>query len=309
MLRRLVLALSVALVVVACSPGGPAEPTPPTGGSPTPIPVSSATFTVLPQLISSEAVVGEQRFLFSLVDPTTITPIAAPDRTVTVRFVPDAGGEAIDAGQATFIWAIEDERGVYVSEVDFPAAGDWTAEFTTAGLRSGTETIPVSFQVQEDGSTVAVGEPAPVIDTPTAADVGGELARIATDPRPVPAFYQTSVADALTAGDPFALVFATPKFCQSAQCGPTLDRIKPFVERYPSVTFINVEPYKLQFQEDQLQPELDADGQLQTVPAVEAYGLLAEPWIFVVDRDGIVRGSFELIFSDDELRAALDQVA
>ena len=41
------------------------------------------------------------------------------------------------------------------------------------------------------------------------------------------------------------LVFATPKFCTSAQCGPTLDKIKPFAAQYPGVTFINVEPYKL----------------------------------------------------------------
>jgi hypothetical protein len=30
--------------------------------------------------------------------------------------------------------------------------------------------------------------------------------------------------------------------------------------------------------------------------------------VFVVDRDGVVRGSFELIFSDAELTASLDAV-
>ena len=69
---------------------------------------------------------------------------------------------------------------------------------------------------------------------------------ISTDAKPDPAFYQTSVADALAAHKPFLLVFATPKFCASAQCGPTLEQIKPIAAAHPEVTFINVEPYQLE---------------------------------------------------------------
>jgi 16S rRNA G966 N2-methylase RsmD len=111
------------------------------------------------------------------------------------------------------------------------------------------------------------------------------------------------VADALAAGEPFVLAFATPKFCATAQCGPTLDRLKPVAEAHPEVTFINVEPYELRYTDGQLQL---ADNQLTPVPAVEAYGLLSEPYIFVVDRAGIVRASFEAIFSSDEIEAAID---
>ena len=60
--------------------------------------------------------------------------------------------------------------------------------------------------------------------------------------RPGPAFYETSVADALAAHSR-SCSFATPKFCTSEQCGPTLDSIKPIAEAHPDVTFINVEPY------------------------------------------------------------------
>jgi hypothetical protein len=227
---------------------------------------------------------------------------------VSVRFVPPGGGDSIDAGPATFIWAIENERGIYVTDVDFPTAGAWTVEFTTEGLRGAEETIRLDMTVAETQSATAVGEPAPSVPTPTAADVGGDLARLSTDTDPLPAFYRTSEAKALTDGDPFVLVFATPKFCQTAQCGPTLDRLKPFVARYPGVTFIHVEPYQLTFDRDQLQPVLDANQQLQPVPAVDKFGILAEPWVYVVDRAGIVRGSFELIFSDDELTTVLDEV-
>ena len=67
-------------------------------------------------------------------------------------------------------------------------------------------------------------------------------------------FYKTSVADAVAAKHPFVLVFATPAFCQSAQCGPTLDHVKNVVAKYPDLTVINVEPYRLQEQNGSLQP-------------------------------------------------------
>ena len=104
------------------------------------------------------------------------------------------------------------------------------------------------------------------------------------------------------------LIFATPKFCTSAQCGPTLDRIKPFATEYPSVTFINVEPYKLKLVDGVLQADLDPSNQLQTVATTDEWHLFNEPNVFVVNKDGIVTANFELIFSDAELTAALDTV-
>jgi hypothetical protein len=105
-------------------------------------------------------------------------------------------------------------------------------------------------------------------------------------------------------------VFATPAFCQSQQCGPTLDRVKAAAAGAPrDVAFINVEPYRLETVEGRLQPVLDASGGLQPVPAAGEWGLLTEPWIFAVDGDGIVRGSFEGVVGDEELRAAIEAIA
>ena len=109
---------------------------------------------------------------------------------------------------------------------------------------------------------------------------------------------------AIAAHQPFVLVFATPKFCASAQCGPTLDRIKPLAAAYPSVSFIHVEPYQLTFQNGSLQPVLDAQGDLQPTQSVFDWGLLSEPWVFAVNRDGVVTASFEGIVSADEIRSA-----
>ena len=59
---------------------------------------------------------------------------------------------------------------------------------------------------------------------------------------------------------------------------------------------------------DRLQPVL-TDGALTAAPATDEWRLASEPWIFVVDRDGIVQGSFMLIVGDDELEAAIQAVS
>jgi hypothetical protein len=259
---------------------------------------------VLPVPVSRELAVGENRFVFSFLDAASNVPLSAPDRTASVGFSgPD--GSTVEAVPATFVWAIENERGVYVTHVAFAVAGEWMAAFTTSAPGSPAETVPFTFDVRADRSVVGIGEAAPSVDTPTAADVGGDLAKLSTDARPVAAFYETSIADALAAGKPFVLAFATPKFCTSAQCGPTLDRLKPVAAAHPDVTFINVEPYELDFVDGQLKTVV-TNGQLTPVPSALAYGLLSEPYIFVVDGDGIVRASYEAIFSADEIEAALD---
>jgi hypothetical protein len=154
---------------------------------------------------------------------------------------------------------------------------------------------------------VSVGDAAPASDTPTLADVNGDLALISTDDAPVEAFYTTSVADALAAKKPFVVAFATPKFCASAQCGPTLDRLKPIAAAHPGLTFINVEPYRLEVNDGALQPVLTG-GKLTPAPATDEWKLLAEPWVFVVDGNGVVTASFMLIFSDEELETAIAAV-
>lgn len=291
------LVLVAGLAVAACTGGGTGSPSPSASGAP-----SSGRPSVVPVPVSSELAVGENRFVFSFLDAAGNVPVAAPDRTAGVRFTA-SDGTTVEADPPTFVWAIEDERGVYVTYATFPAAGPWKAAFTTAAPGGPSETILFDLDVRAERSVIGIGEPAPSVDTPTADDVGGKLEQLSTDAQPVPAFYQTSVADALATGEPFVLAFATPKFCATAQCGPTLDRLKLVAEAHPEVAFINVEPYELRYTDGQLQL---ADNQLTPVPAVRAYGLLSEPYIFVVGADGIVRASFEAIFSADEIEAAIE---
>jgi hypothetical protein len=274
-----------------------------------PLPGQATTTSFIPILASAQNVVGPSRFLLTLVGHDN-KPIATPDRVVALKMYDLAKDPANPAMTVPtdFVWAIEGERGFYVANVDFSEAGEWGVEVDVAQSGAKPEAARVRFDVQEKGTTVAVGQAAPSVETPVLADVGGDVRRISTDQDPDPALYATSVQDALARHDPFVLVFATPAFCQSRVCGPTLDTVKKVKASEPGVTFINVEPYALQWKDDGLQPVLDASGQLTPVPAVDAYGLLVEPWIFVVDRQGIVRGSFEAVVSEKELKAAIDAV-
>jgi hypothetical protein len=283
---------------------GCATPTPTTTKPPSPSAATGSKPSVLPAQISSELAVGTNRYLFSFTDAVTNNPAGAPDRTASVGFTGPAN-QTIPATPGTFIWAIENVSGIYVATVDFPAAGDWTAHFTTAAAGKPEETVDFQFQVAVKKSVISPGDKAPSVDTPTLASVGGDVSKISSDAKPDKAFYQTSIAAALAAHEPFVVIFATPKFCQTSTCGPTLDKVKPIAAAHPGLTFINVEPYVLASDQGQLQPVLDASGYLQAGPATKAYGLISEPYVFVVGGDGIVKSSFELIFTPEEIDRAL----
>lgn len=274
-----------------------------------PSPGMVATTSVYPVIVSSELVCGRNRFIFTFLDANN-TPQASPDRTAAVRFY-DLGadpGNAVATVPGRFVWAIEGESGLYVAEIEFTEAGEWGADFATQAPGGEVERVRMRFEVRPSGSAVRVGDDAPSVRTPTLADVGGEVTRISSDTAPVAAFYETSVDAALAAGEPFVLVFATPAFCTSAQCGPLLQVVKRVVAADPGIRVINVEPYRLRWADGRLQPELDANGGLQATDATDAYGILTEPWVYVVDRTGIVTASFEGVLAEDELRAAIDAV-
>lgn len=265
---------------------------------------------LIPLVVSSQLVAGPpSRFLYSVADPANpYVPTASADVTTEVAFfalardpanpVATLPGTFLDSGSGL---------GLYHVTTTFDCVGPWGMTLT-ATLPTGQVTARAIFDVLPTGSVPAIGAPAPRSDSPTAT-TPEQIAAISTDTSPDPDLYRLSIAQAVGSGRPTYIVFATPAFCQTATCGPTLDIVKTVVPEYKDrVDFIHVEPYVLQQTDAGLKPLLDADGHLQVVQAVTDYGLYTEPYQFLVDGAGIVRAEFQGIASADEIRAALDEV-
>ena len=141
-----------------------------------------------------------------------------------------------------------------------------------------------------------VGEPAPVVHTPTAADVGGDLRKIDTR-IPPDDMHEDDLAEVL-GRKPVVLLFATPQFCQSRTCGPVVDEAEQVKQTYGDrVAFIHMEIYE---------ENNPAKG---VRPQVRAFHLPSEPWLFVIDRKGVIRTRIEGAWSVPELEAAVREVA
>jgi hypothetical protein len=305
---RLLACLLVSLVAAACSAAGPTA-------TPGPVsypgwPPNETDFELIPYPVTTEITVGPVRLLVNLIDQWNAS-VAAPDRPVTLNLydlATDSAQPAVTA-QATYMATLPSLPGLYRAQVAFSRAGQWGLEAVTTESDGSQRTGRSIFDVRETGTTPAIGAAAPATATPTATDAAG-IAAISTDDDPDPDFYARSVVDALTAHEPFVLVFATPAFCASATCGPTLDVVKGVAADYKGrLTFIHVEPYQLQMTDGHLQPVLSAENFPIPIAAVDLWGLPTEPYVFVVDAAGKISAKFEGIAAEDELRAAFDAVA
>jgi hypothetical protein len=262
----------------------------------------------LPMVASSLVTAGPSRFLYNVLDPA-YRQLAAPDVASTVEFYaierdPDTPTDRVDAAYL----AAGLGRGLYRATTEFDCVGEWGAEITVE-LADGSEAGErLRFFVHALGSTPAIGEPVPLSDSLTAA-TPEDVARISTDPHPYPAAYDTTIAETVTSGRPSLVFFATPAFCQTGFCGPTVELVKSVARDYEgAVEFVNVEPYQLHVTENGLQPLLDEAGQLQPVQAALDYGIPVEPYLFLVDAEGRTFAKFEGIMGADELRAAIEDV-
>ena len=234
---------------------------------------------IFPAPGNSELAVGPSRFAFAL-NLEDRTPILDGDVLLRLFF----GEELKVEQQANFTWAIQDVIGFYVANVDFDTAGQWTAEAVVTFDDGEESTVTFTFPVVEESSLPNVGQPPPPSNNPTLA-TEPNIKRLSTDLEPDLAFYETTIADAISLGRPAVIVFATPAFCTTQFCGPVLDNVKAVRADYAEeVTFIHIEPFLL-----------DEDGGLMQdggAPAVAetttAWSLQTEPWVFIVDANGLI---------------------
>ncbi|MGI9616225.1 MAG: hypothetical protein ACR2QO_25140 [Acidimicrobiales bacterium] len=234
---------------------------------------------------------GEQRLLVGLIGDGPNQYIGGPDEPAVIVAEDTEGDDLIEI-PATWVSNPGVALGVYVAPVTFTGPGLWQIS-----VKGADETVTSALvEIGADSPVPEVGEAAPASSTLTGS-TPDELAVISTDPDPESGFYDLTIAEAIDNGRASVIVFATPAFCQTAICGPTIDIAKQAAEGRDDVDFVHVEPYDV---------PLAKQNDLRPVEAMSEWGLATEPWIFVVDRDGLVSASFEGIISQDELESAID---
>ncbi len=271
-MRRLLLPTLMLLVFAACG-----------GGTSGLTIVASTPGTVGP---------GPQRVILAMVDDQQ-NPVGGPDQPVTAVFT--RGGSSYVEVPGEWIWTIEGQRGFYVAYVDFDQPGRYAVALQP---ETGEPTPETEFDVTEFASVPEIGQLPPESITKTSPPT--PIEDLSTDTDPDPSFYEVTVADAMSAGAPSLIVFATPAFCQTAVCGPTLDIVKEVAAAHPDLRVVHVEIY------DNL--DATAAGELQLVPAVQEWNLPSEPWVYVLDSAGRVAGRFEGAVSPTEIEDVLDFV-
>jgi hypothetical protein len=218
-------------------------------------------------------------------DQPAVGPFPASIETLATKsaFTSKAGAEDPDAA-----------RVVYSTQLDLPREGEWkvAAILKEDGELKGTP-LP-SAVVGEFHRIPRPGDKAPLIHTPTAQDVGGDLSKVSTR---IPPDSQNKVDYAEALGkEPIVLLFATPQFCQSRVCGPVVDVAEQAAHEYgDKAAFIHMEIYN------------DNDPAKHPRPQVRRFHLPSEPYLFTIDRHGVVRDAIEGAFGLQLMHEAVDK--
>jgi hypothetical protein len=249
---------------------------------------------------SADFAVGDNRVVFlvvrgngALVQSPTATVSYAPDhgesKTAKAVLRP-LGAHEHSGSEETESHDHLDVTDVYVAHVQAPTAGRYWFVVDPEG-----EKIQAvgTLDVKDHSATPAVGDKAPDSDNPTLADAPAK--DITTAHPPDKELLRYSIADSVQAHAPFVAVFATPEFCVSRVCGPTVEVVQKVAPKFSAdgIRFIHVEIYT------------DNDPKKGFNRWVREWNLPTEPWVFVVDSSGTIRAKFEGAVSVDELEQAV----
>ena len=173
--------------------------------------------------------------------------------------------------------------GVYFARVRFPGAGLYTVAAVAPGGTS--KGVGLTHVFVSESPPHPVGSKATLVKTPVATSEHG-LLEICTRQPPCPMHY-VSLADAVKSGKPTVAVFSTPLLCQSRLCGPVTDEVTLVFQRLgkAKANFVHVEEF--------LPGPNHHPNASHFSPGFRAWGLTTEPWVFLMDRRGIIRDRYQ----------------
>jgi hypothetical protein len=183
-------------------------------------------------------------------------------------------------------------RAIYATNVPVPSPGTYTI-LTLTQTSKGVIGAPGEIAVAASSPIPGVGQRPPAIETDTPASVHGHTALLTTR---VPPDDMHAVSFNQVLGQrPIALLFSTPQLCLSRVCGPVTDIAVQLEQQYRNrITFIHQEVY------------VDNQPSKGLRPQLKAFHLQTEPWLFTVNRRGIIAARLEGSFGLNEVRRALE---
>lgn len=211
-----------------------------------------------------------------------IGPIPAPADPLVVKPPFRSRGAAL---------ANDDIAAIYEAQVDLPDPGRWyvLAMNQNQGKQFGAAT---QIDVKRRSPIPARGQPAPEVTTDTRASAGGDIEAI--DTRVPPDDMHDTDFRKVVGKKPVALLFATPQLCQTRVCGPVVDIAAQLKSEYGDrVEFIHQEVY--------------VDNQIKKGlrPPLQAFDLRTEPWLFTIDKQGLVAARLEGSFGNKAFEQAI----
>lgn len=245
---------------------------------------------------SFETLTGTDRRLNLVALENDATPVEGADLAVFVRTLE---GE-VRSGPHAATWHPEQGpgtgtgTGLYQVQLSLPDPG--ALELVgVIGDRYGTAAVNVVDPASSQAP--APGEPAVPTPTPTEADPLG-FERICTQDPSCP-MHEQSLDAVLAEGRPVMLLFATPAYCQTVACGPSVGNLEAVraSRDWGDVAFVHVEIYESQ-----------AEAGSQPAPPVQAWGLPTEPWLFAIARDGTIADRLDGPMLDDDMTRLAEQV-
>jgi hypothetical protein len=313
--RSLILVVVLAALAAACTSGGDPDPSPtgPTGGAVSAGMASSDLYVGAPQRVAIGLQLGDGRLVtFGTVDVsfsylgTAEVPVNPPERgpaTVAV-YLPTPG--TADAASGPTISLPSEARGVYEAEdVTFDRAGFWQADVTADVEGLGVQRSSTTLEVLEDPAYPAPGEAA--LETENLTLDSSDAPLQAIDSRavnegevPDPELHEWTIARAVEEGRPALVIFSTPVYCFSKFCGPVTDVVQQLAARYDErAVFIHVEIWR----DYQATPRVMNEGAADWLLTPNGF---TEPWLFLIDADGIIVERWANLWREDQVVAALE---
>ena len=192
--------------------------------------------------------------------------------------------------------------GAYVTNPTFNRPGLWEFKINLNGINQNLSGSTF-MEIKNRTSTPEIGDDAPLAKTETANNIQ-EVTKISSAQDPDLDFYSISLDEAILNGKPTVVVFSTPAFCVTQTCGPQLKTLIELKKQYKNqIDFIHIEIW--QNIREMLTTGDRSISQLS--PAVEAWGLVTEPWTFFIDKNGKITAKFEQYVSKAELQESVLQ--